>query len=173
MENYTYQEINKELKEIRETRKILEDRLDKLKHPVLLVKSIFLDFGPVRRKSLIEKVIGKDGFLAKRYSALREKYENRFENFKSQEQLFSVYEQINDRITDLEKRYKRVDNFRGILLPSRKKQLKKTLNGISEEIHRRKRAIKDLYQEFENRGLNVEDYYWAKSMERFNKTYSN
>ena len=78
MENYNYQDINRELKNIREKREVLKSRLDTLKHPLLFVKSLFMEYGSMRRKEIIEKVLGHDESLVERYAFLREKYKDRF-----------------------------------------------------------------------------------------------
>ena len=160
-ENY-YKKIKYELKNIRNQRKIIHERLDKFyfyKNPLTFMRE-FINSGNISRIGTIKNnLYTRDNELSTKYSNLRSEYSNRFDYLKIPE-LIVKYEEIHKRVKDLEKRAYKIKSKKIKARGSSRKKLVSILNEIETEQARRGRVLKDIVHEFESdRKITLEEIY--------------
>lgn len=156
-ENY-FNEVNRELKNIRKYREILEERADKYSRVFVLARYLLTPKNFSRIKSIKNNIYGIDNCLEERYDVLRTIYKGRFKHF-PEDNLFKKYEAMIKRREDLKNRYYELANMKENSPRKNKKRLEEISEEVLDELKRRERAINDAVKEFSRRGINLEQYY--------------
>ena len=162
MDKDYFQQMNYELKDIRNRREILYDRKKNLKKKYFvsnLAKRVIGKGSNEKYFNLIEKIDKYDLLLEGKYIPIRERYKERFANFTYWE-LFEENQKIVDRIDDLEKRLHEAktskEKISRIFSGEKRKAVRELVYEIEEEYKRRGRAFEDLVTEQRKRGIDVE-----------------
>jgi len=116
----------------------------------------------LERRNLKSKIYAESASLESVYSSLRDRYRSSFSHIDNRE-LIKKQENLDSRISDLEKRYERVKSLRSegpfSGFSSRNRRAKSLLRKIKHEKTKREDLFNETMNEISKRGICLEVYY--------------